>query len=444
MSVSIGSLTFYNPSTSVSIGFVSDGDGNKIGRKDTVSVTDIVTFDDTADVVAPYNAALALSVGAQYIDVSYPGGSGKGLIKSVSIDGDSDYAYKLSYTITVEVRPDVSISSVYSDIIGSKKVSSLSFTVSEEIPYDIATISPPGGGGPYQNKGKTKSVSVQVTCIGTTRKEDTKSIVDRLIEESGIGTGENDIITSVSSSLGADGGLSVDITAMDVPQSMFATAELSKSKNGVDNTEEKTYKITFTGVEGLVYDSDYKVTGYSSGLSDSAYSAANEVYSYFVEQRDITTTDLSLPGILQPCDTDLPKITTTSCWKAKTISLENNKGGNSASVTVELTTAASNDCDRNGFKTDYSITRYDEQPTYVEVDKWLGDGYVVQNFNTKKSKYNEYSVDITALRNCVENPEVVSRAKEIFESIREGGKITSYVINIGKQSCSLKATEYFD
>jgi hypothetical protein len=455
-------FTFYRPSISISAQFTRDADGNVIGQKDSVSITDTVLFSDLSEglnLLSVFDNAVSQSIDPSRKNISYPNNNDAScVIKSVSADGDSDFVNKLTYTVTVEALPIKEINSIYGKVLSGKNIASLSVSESLDVPYDMSKITTPLGDILY-NKPITYVSSVQVACNGNSKLQHAADILAELTR-----TGPSadlavdmsqyrNVVTSITKSSSAQGTMSIEYTTLllptDATANILANEEISKSKSTRDNFQEKSYKITFTALEGpLEYNgTTYNVTKYPNNLSILAYDKAQALMRHYIEAKDIPDTTLSLPGKDQSCTTPFPKLTVTGCWNAKTISLENNISNNSAALSMELTTQNIGNCDRNGYKIDYSIStsKRDQSRVYAEIGGWSSPGYIVQDFNTYKDEYYEYSIDIGSIKNCVDGSEMIDLAKSYFESIdllSGGGIITSNVISVSANKCSLKITQY--
>ena len=462
MDVSIDGFTFYRPSVSISTEFTKDSDGNNVGQKDTVTINDIVLYQDLSEgqnLIDIFDDALSASFNAIRRTINYPNNNGtQCIVKSVTADGESDFVHKLNYTVVAEAYPTRELNSVYGDILKNKNVSSLTFVESIDIPYDLSSISTLDG-NIYYNKPITYTCNVQVSCNGDKKLEDASDILSKLVSvkpSGNFGTNLEDyqqVVSSINKSSSAEGNLSVETTTLllpaDATSTLLASEDISESKNKIDNFLERSYRITFTALEGsLKYDgSSYNFTEYADNLSDAAYSAASALLNHFISTKEIPLTTLSLPGKEQQCSTALTPLNATGCWNTKNISIENNKGNNSATLNIEQTTQNIGNCDRNGYKIDYNITtnKRRQSKVYAEVGGWSSTGYIVQNFNTYKDEYYEYSIDVSSIKNCVTGTEAVDMAKSYFENIdimKGGGIITNYVISVSNGKCSLKVTQH--
>lgn len=462
MDVSIAGFTFYRPSVSISTQFTKDSDGNNVGQKDTVTINDIVLYQDLSEgqnLIDIFDAALSASFNAIRRTINYPSNSNtECVIKSVTVDGDSDFVHKLNYTVVAEAYPKRELNTIYGDILKNKNVSSLTFVESIDIPYDLSSISTLDG-NIYYNKPITYTCSAQVSCNGDKKLDDASDILSKLVSTKPSGNfgidleDYQEVVSSINKSSSAGGDMSVETTTLllpsDATSTLLASEDISESKNKIDNFLERSYRITFTTIEGsLKYDEgSYNITEYANNLSDVAYGAASSLLDFFISNKNIPIATLSLPGTEQQCSTRLPPLNVTGCWNTKNISIENNKSNNSATLNIEQTTQNIGNCDRNGYKIDYNITKNKrrESKVYAEVAGWSSTGYIVQNLNTYKDEYYEYSIDVGSIKNCVTGTEVVDMAKSYFENIdimKGSGIITNYVISVSNGKCSLKVTQH--
>ena len=253
MIVSLEGFTFYRPSISISAQFTRDADGNVIGQKDNVSITDTVLFSDLSaglTLLSIFDHAVSQSINPSRKSISYPNNSGSScIIKSVSADGDSDYINKLTYTVTVEALPVKQINSIYGSILNGKNIASLSVSESLDVPYDMAKITTPLGDILY-NKPITYVSSVQVTCNGKSKLQDAADILAELTS-----TGPSadlavdmsqytNVVSSITKSSSSQGTMSIEYTTLLLPTdstaNILANEEISKSKSTRDNFQEKS------------------------------------------------------------------------------------------------------------------------------------------------------------------------------------------------------------
>ena len=136
MAISVGGLNLVRPTVSVTTEYSSDSNQNVIGITDNVSVTDTVFSTDSSDLTSIYNNALNLSLNPAPMTISYPGNDNvKAYIQGVSAGGDSDFATKLVYTVTLKAIPNRSFSSKYP--VAGRNCQSISYSQSIDIPHDM-------------------------------------------------------------------------------------------------------------------------------------------------------------------------------------------------------------------------------------------------------------------------------------------------------------------
>ena len=472
MAISVTGLVFYRPSITVSTSYTKDGEDNTVGQKDTVSITDTVLSSDAQDLLSVFDTALSLSLNGSQRGISYPGNPNTyGIIKSVSIDTGSDFVNKLIYTVVVEAIPVRPLYSIYNNSVISGVVSSLTETESWDVPYDMTKITIPNTTAytTYYNKPITYNYSLQVSCgkefNGDTSLDNANKILQslgRTTPSSGL-VGDmsaylTGVVTSINKNSSSNGSQSLNITTLYLPSdasgTLLVNQEITEFNNILDNYRDRSYRITFTAMQGsLLYSTGtdkpaFSITGIADQLSASAYDAASGLLKYFIDSSGLTTITGSLPGINLPCVLSNPILNETGCWNTKSVSLENNISNNSASLNIEQTTQNIGNCDLNGYKVDYSVVKQkrDKSRIYAEAPGWSSTGYWVQDMNTFRDEMYEYSIDVASIKKC-SPPEtgIVDKAKSIFSGIdllQGSGIITSYVINVSADSCSLKITQY--
>jgi len=481
-SISIGDIDLYRPSINISAQYQKDTDDNDIGRIDTVSITDTVFYSDhTGNLLGLYNDLIELLNGSA-VALSYPGNSGTtGRVKSLSSDPSSDFVNQFIYTIVLEAYPvgDITTIDSYSGL-AEYKIYSLTETESIDYPYDITGIQIPVSSSKkniYYNKPIVYNYSLQVSCDGIENANKVLEEKARVIPGSVYSNYNFYIINSINKSSASDGSQSLTVKTLLFPPDasgvLLIDEQISKSENNLMNYRDRSYRITFKRPQGdIQYRSSgtaaYTVTGLPEGivnnaqyfqnknktfsLSNESYNAAYDLMQYFISQEKLSGVSQDLPYVNlnrdAPCIFESfypPIFDQIGCYNTKSITLENNISDNSATLDIQQTTQNIGNCDTLGYKVDYNINRHSASKVVNEIPGWNISGYIVQDMNTYKSNYYEYSIDVTNIYKKADIS-LIDKAKQVFSGIdilQGSGVITSYNINVKDyNSCSLKITQY--
>ena len=483
MAISVEGLTFYRPIVGVSTEYNTDSANNTVGITDTVNITDTVLVTDTEDLTAIYNSALDIAMTPAALEISYPGNDDvRAYIQGVSASNDSDFATKLVYTLTFKAVPNRSFSSLYNGV-GGKNVQSLSFSESVDIPHDLSSVALHFGAaddgssaaagdddeeattassGIFYNKPCSYTVALSVQCGSTstgTAFENADNVAKSLFKitpdanflPSGFGTGVSPYSFSRTVDAGA-GNININYVGYFMPSGAYGmyTAEQTTTTldNNIDNYTDKSYQLTVTKLP-ILSGVTYKKASSPSGLSAEARNIVQGVFDNFVSDSGVTGTSVSQPGgnITAPCTLTLPTFINTGCFKVRNVTIEEQKGSNSATLNVELSNQNVGYCTTGDYITNYTIVSKprQSQKTIVEVQGWSSTGYWVQDLNVSPDTSYEYTIDVTAKRSCVTGTGIIGVATGLFSKIDYmggSGIITSKVISINDNKCSLKITQY--
>ncbi len=476
MAISVAGLTFYRPIVSVSTEYNTDGSNNTVGIADSVSITDTVLVTDTIglDLTAIYNSALDLAMNPAALNISYPGNSNtRAYIQGVSASNDSDFATKLIYTLTFKATPTRNFSSLYPGVVG-RNVQSISYSQSIDIPHDLSSVVLPIANsestegeeavttGIFYNKPCSYTVAISVQCGSTqttTAFQNADSVACGLFTSqpsgdflpSGFGTGVSPYSFSRTVDHGA-GNININYVGYFMPSGAYGmyTAEQSATElvNKIDNYTDKTYQLNVTKIP-ILKGVSCAGSEPTEGLSSDARTIVQGVLDKFIEVSGVTGVTVAQPGgtITQPCILTLPTFTNSGCDKVKNVTIEEQKGNNSASLAVELSNQNVGYCITGDYISNYSIIRKPrkDQKTIVEVQGWSSSGYWVQNMNVSPDTVYEYTIDVTAKRSCVTGTGIIGEATGIFGKIdymNGSGIITNKVISVNDNKCSLKITQY--
>ena len=471
MAISVGGLNLVRPTVSVTTEYSSDSNQNVIGITDNVSVTDTVFSTDSSDLTSIYNNALNLSLNPAPMTISYPGNDNvKAYIQGVSAGGDSDFATKLVYTVTLKAIPNRSFSSKYP--VAGRNCQSISYSQSIDIPHDMDGVELPVDESSESteeepnvifNKPASYTCSIQVQCgstEGSSAFENADSVACALfsslpqgaIKPTGFGT-FYPYSFSRTDDKGA-GSVSINCVAYGMPTGArggMLTAEQSVSEtiNHVENYIDKSYQLTVTKLPILSAVNCSGSTS-SSDLSSSPLSIVEGVLAVFMANSGISGVSVGEPGggSVSPCILTLPEFTNSGCGFVKSMNVEENKGSNSATLTVEVTNQNAGFCGDDDYDATYSITRKPRgtQKTLIEVQGWSSSGYWIQNMNVAPDTVYEYSIDATSKRKCPgTGTEIIAYTTGLFASLdymQGSGIITSKVISVNDNKCSLKITQY--
>ncbi len=472
MAISVGGLNLVRPTVSVTTEYSSDSNQNVIGITDNVSVTDTVFSTDTSDLTSIYNNALDLSLNPAPMIISYPGNDNvKAYIQGVSAGGDSDFATKLVYTVTFKAIPNRSFFSKY-PVVGTN-CQSISYSQSIDIPHDMDGVELPVDESELTeedpesniifNKPASYTCSVQVQCGSTESSsafENADSVACALfssvptdeIKPTGFGT-FYPYSFSRTDDKGA-GSVSINCVAYGMPTGamdgmLTAEQSISETINHVENYIDKSYQLTVTKLP-ILSTVDCSGSKASSDLSSEPLGIVQGVLEVFMANSGISGVTVGEPGSqpVSPCILTLPEFTNSGCGFVKSMNVEENKGSNSATLTVEVTNQNAGFCGDDDYDATYSITRKPRgtQKTLIEVQGWSSTGYWVQNMNVAPDTVYEYSIDATSKRKCPgTGTEIIAYTTGLFSELDYmggSGIITSKVISVNDNKCSLKITQY--
>jgi len=474
MAISVAGISFVRPSVSVSTQYATDQNDNILGITDTVSITDTVLATDSSNLISIYSNALSAAFNPADITVSYPGNENvPGRITNVSSASDSDFATKLVYTVTVEATPNRSFSSKYPGVT-NRNCKSISFSESVDIPHDsvkvVLNLGEKAEEGEeteeavFYSKPNSYSCSISVTCGKTAvdAVDNANSIACAMFQQ----TPTNGILPeqyagidvkpfSFSKSVGEEGSVNINFMGYFMPSGAYgmltAVETLSETDNKIANYKDKSYQLSVTklGV-GASVDCD-GITGYGVGGSDEAKSIVDAVLGQFISTSGLSGIESSHPtagGGETPCVTTLPKFINPDCFKVKTISVDEQKGANSASLNIEATNQNIGNCiDGDDYNSTYNIMikKRSDQKTIVEVPGWSSPEFWVQDLNVSPDTMYEYTIDVTAKKKCLIGTGIIGEANSIFTSIDQmegSGIITNKTISVNDNKCSLKITQY--
>ena len=482
--INVGGLTLYRPSVSVTTDFKSDSNGNNVGQRDNVTINDTALYDDTADLMALYNSLVELAIQGSPVEIDYPGNSGTvGTIKDFSIDESSDFVNIFSYSLIIEAIPTRSLYSIYDIEDVSGLLTSLTMTENWNYPYDLSQIELPetdGSTGIYYNKTINYDFNLSFSCghnpSGGQELQESKEVADLVLESLGRDSPSSGLVEDMSEYTGGpvsiklgrseDGTTSLNIRSVYLPTgnastSGLFTVDVSKvsTVDKIGFNADRSLKISVTALPiGLEYetttsgtDKIYTVTGWPSGLADSAFAKCTGILQSFIDTSGILEVENEQPGKVQSCTLPRTKLTTTGCFNTKSFSIDKNYSNNSATLNIEQTTQNIGNCDFafSGYRVNYSVVKHprDKNKVYAEPKGWSSTGYWVQDMNTFKDNYYEYTINLDSMLKCAPTGTgIKGLAMGIFNGINilepGSGIITSKVFSINNNSCSLKITQY--
>ena len=473
MAISVAGISFFRPSVSVATQYSTDQNDNVVGITDTVSITDTVLATDSADLVNLYSGALAAAFNPVDITVSYPGNDNvPGRITNVSSSSDSDFATKLVYTVTVEATPNRSFSSKYPSV-ANRNCKSISFSESVDIPHDSVKLvlnlgevvdGEETSEAVFYSKPNSYSCSISVTCGKTEESavDNANSIAcamftttptQGILPESMIDVDVKPF--SFSKSVGEEGSVNINFMGYFMPDGAYgmytAVETISESDNKIANYKDKSYQLSVTKLgTGASVDCN-GIDSYGADASDAAKGVVDKVLAQFMDTSGLTGITNSHPtagGAETPCTSTLPKFINPDCFKVKNISVDQQKGANSATLNIEATNQNIGTCiDGDDYNSTYSIMikKRSDQKTIVEVPNWSSPGFFVQNLNVSPDTMYEYTIDVTAKKKCLIGSGIIQEANSIFDSIDQmegSGIITNKTISVNDNKCSLKITQY--
>jgi hypothetical protein len=149
----------------------------------------------------------------------------------------------------------------------------------------------------------------------------------------------------------------------------------------------------------------------------------------------------SAPGIIQACVSTHPSLPGGACEVLKSTSVSYNYSEPSASMTRVYTTEPLN-CDKDGYRREWSKATYSNQKVYVEMFGWNNTNgkSIVQNFGAEKNPKTEYMVTVSDVSSCGTGAGLKSEAETVFDSIFDGGTLVSKVLSITENRATLRAT----
>jgi len=476
MAIGINGITFVRPTVAISTQITRDSDGEAIGRIDSVTYSDAVYITDVGSstegksLTALYNAAVGLGLGsnANNLNIEYPGGGGLAKFKSISLSQETDFLTKLIYSVTVECIPNRPVNSKYDSPVTSGGTRALTESSQVIVPHD-QTIVTLLNEQTYCNKAVEYNYSMQVSCSSNNygwavdnADKILESLFDKLPDEQAYSRSNysNYIINKANKSGGKDGSLTFSMTKLLYPvgvnNTLLLDSTVSENNNIQQNSKSRSYRLTFNH-PGIIFLSDDPIFGsnqlssIAANLSYVPFNAAVNLMNYLIANDGMVVVTASMPGKDTGVCQYAPQWTQISapeCWVTKSLSLENNLSDNRATLNIEQTTDKLN-CDVNGYITNWNIVEKNTDNVVYEPQGWPANGYIVQNFNTKKAKSWDFTVNVETLRKCstLSYPEVINMAKAKYEEISKinngmDGVRTNYNISIKDDKCSVSATEY--
>lgn len=475
MAIGIDGITFVRPTVAISTQITRDSDGEAIGRIDSVTYSDTVYITDVGSstggksLTALYSAAVGLGLGsnANNLNIEYPGGGGLAKFKSISLSQETDFLTKLIYSVTVECIPNRPVNSKYDSRVTSGGTRALTESSQVIVPHDqrIVTLL---NGETYCNKAVEYNYSMQVSCSSNNygwainnADKILKGLYDKLPDEQAYSRSNygSFILNKANKSGGKDGSLTFSMTKLLYPvgvsNTLLLDSTVSENHNVQQNTKSRSYRLTFNN-PGIISLSDTafgsnELGSIAGNLSDGPFNAASNLMNYLIGIDGMVVVTVSMPGKDTGVCQYAPQWTQISapeCWVTKSLSLENNLSDNRATLNIEQTTDKLN-CDASGYITNWNIVEKNTDNVVYEPQGWSANGYIVQNFTTKKAKSWDFTVNVETLRKCstISYPEVITKAKAKYEEISKinngmHGVITNYNISIKDDKCSLSATEY--
>ena len=481
MSISVEGINFTRPSVNFSTEFRKDSDGNNIGQRDTITIQDVVLSSDNNDLAGFYSNLVDKLTDTEMVTVDYPGNSGSvGRIKNLSLDNDSDFVNKLSYSVTLEAIPQRSLYSLYELGDLSGVVNSLTESESWDVPYDLYVLAIPTGQGTgfFYNKPITYEYNLNFSCgyhpsgSGITSSLDAANKIlttlGKTSPSSGLVSGIdsryiNCGVSSVQLNRGTDGTTTLNIKSLFLPSGTGAnpgnfTASLNRneSKDEIQYYSNRDIKVTINALPvGVGYTSSgntpWSITGVPTGLAESAYGVIESVRDALIDTSGMIEIEETMPGKKQSCSLPHTALTSTGCWSTKLFSMTKDYSNNSATLNIEQTTQNIGMCDysASGYKINYEIIKHsprDKQKVYAEPRGWSSPDYWVQDMNTFKDEYYEYSINVASTLACSRGDTgITGIANTVFTGIdllSGSGIITSKVISVSKDTCSLKIVQY--
>lgn len=486
MAIGIDGITLYRPNVEISTKTNTDSNGNAIGQVDTVTYTDTVYVSDNPNLLDVYDAAVSLARTPNDLVIDYPGNSGaRAQITSISAEGSSDFIHKLVYKMTFDAVPIREIYSPNWKISGNRTLTSYGLESAQEDGLmteanDVKKVILPaieGSGSPpiyYSKPPLEYSYSLSITTRHTNEdfsSFNTKEVMDRRTNllQSFYGNLNNyldPIITSYS--LTKDGptiNFSMNSLYFPADSSGYVTYQdtLTEQTNLLagSNTRSKSYSYTFKGYDGVELplleaqiagspapDDGIQPTKVGGLASARAASGLNWLKTYFFEEpgpsSGVPEIEIDTPDqVTFPiCVITKPVIGLADCYNVRNVSTAYNSSENTYTLTIDRSTERIN-CDGSGWIIEWdSNSRYTNNVVF-EAPGWSQSGYIIQNFNTFKDTYIDYSVKVSSQSQCPGTGlQIIDVATGVLNRIMPTGTgtITNYVTTVNNNTCTLAVT----
>lgn len=414
---------------------VRDGNGAPICIVDSVTENVTQIAGSHAGSMNPISELTAIATFNDTLNIHYNGRHGYGYMVSSSVSDDSDWLTKKSYSITYDVVPiNLGLRTPHG-FTNKMGLTSLTYSTTFDEPTDIRKVTL--GGQKYVNKPATVTFSAQWSCRETNQSatdnaSDAKEHVYNLENWPEDAKAYKSYLIGASSNFSSNGQCNVSKTYYLIPSDCaagFASEQITASSVGSPQKFTTTqYTTKITGFSTIEIDAFFQITS----VNPASVAAALEEHKRG-----------NAPGIAQPCTTTHPALPGGDCEVLKSTSVSYNYSEPSASMTRVYTTEPLN-CDKDGYRREWSKASYTNQRVYVEMFGWNNTNgkSIVQNFNVDKNPKTEYMVTVSDVSSCGTGAGLKREAEAVFNSIYSGGgTLVSKVLSISDNRATIRATE---
>jgi hypothetical protein len=458
MDISIEGLVLYRPTASSKREFLTDNYGENIGVKDTVTIKDVVTSQDSSDLIAFLDSVIGfVKSKIDFISISY-GSDAQARITGFDVDSDSDFVNKLSYSISFEACPEeVPIVSKW-PFSAKAGVRSLTYSESIDHPKDMNLISLPNGRR-YYNKIPVFVFSAQITCVSVDNQvkprdksiralRAIKKIAPFILHEATkkyVGYGIK--IVGLEESYSDEGSASIEIKVNLIPpDSNFPNVLLDSNEVTVNDFfgekqySTKQYRATFKSISPNMNVETNTEGVKEPGTLENPEAHARALIGYFVGLK-------STPGVTTPgnknllCPVGIPKLPLNACYNTVSVGFEKNYSDGTATAIIDQSTEPTN-CDGDGYIVEWSSNVNKNKRAHAELFGW-SNGAVVQDLNCEATETVDINVNVSSKAKCLVS-ELKDKAKnkfdELTEKYQDSATMTKHNLSINSGRCSITAS----
>jgi hypothetical protein len=460
MSISVEGLSLIRPTSSFQREFFKDNYGEIIGVKDSVTISDIVTYKDTNDLKGYASSLFSFLEGSSgsFLNISY-GETASAIFNGFNIDQDSDFVNKLVYSVSFDAFPNVTINSRwgFSSSLGLRSLTALELVEESSDMYRVSLVD----GNSYYNKYPIFKFNAQLSCVSTSNGQKPKDKAIQAISiikktkpstdidkvSGGAYSGYTSRIIGVEESYSEDGSASVNITTAIIPPDATRPNVLIETEEptvndffGEKQYSTKQYRVTFKSMSaGMGVDTDPGVK--DEGTINSPIGAAMSLVAKLIELK--TTPDVTTPGNKNlPCPLDIPKLPPNSCYNTTSVGIEKDYSAGTATVVIDQTTEPTN-CDGDGYVVEWSINTNKNKRAHAELFGWSASSSIVQDLKCEATDTVDINVNVSSEAKCLVS-ELRNKAKDKFDELKEpyeeSGTMVKHNLSVNAGRCTISAS----